>query len=129
MSKRILLCDDEIHIIRAAEFKLTRAGYVVECAADGELGWQAIQRCKPDLLITDCQMPRLSGLGLIERIRSTPETSDLLIYMLTAKGFELSPRDMAEKWNVLGIIAKPFSPREVVNVVNQALQMEPTAAT
>jgi DNA-binding response OmpR family regulator len=124
MSKRILLCDDEIHIIKAAEFKLSRAGYEVECAGDGEFGWQAIQRRKPDLLITDCQMPRLSGLGLIERIRTNPAYADLPIYMLTAKGFELSQSELMQKWNVLGIIAKPFSPREVLDLVNRTLNPE-----
>ena len=44
MGQRVLLCDDEIHIIRAAEIKLARAGYEVECASDGQEGWEAIQR-------------------------------------------------------------------------------------
>ena len=68
MSKRILLCDDEIHILRAAEFKFKRAGYEVVLAGDGEEGWERIQEQIPDIVITDCQMPRLSGLGLAERI-------------------------------------------------------------
>ena len=55
MTKRILLCDDEIHILRAAEFKLKKAGYDVCIAGDGEAAWEAIQRQKPDVLITDCQ--------------------------------------------------------------------------
>lgn len=129
MGKRVLLCDDEIHIIRAAEFKLSRAGYEVECAADGEFGWQAIQRRKPDLLITDCQMPRLSGLSLIERIRGNADLQDLPIYMLTAKGFELSQDELMAKWNVLGIIAKPFSPREVLDLVNKILNPELATTT
>ncbi|KKK62978.1 hypothetical protein LCGC14_2998950, partial [marine sediment metagenome] len=61
MSKRVLLCDDEIHILRAAEFKLKRAGYEVQTAGDGQEGWEAIEAQKPDILITDCQMPRLGG--------------------------------------------------------------------
>ncbi len=65
MTKRILLCDDEIHILRAAEFKLKKAGYDVRIASDGQEAWEAIQRQKPDILITDCQMPRLDGLGLV----------------------------------------------------------------
>jgi len=124
MSKRILLCDDEIHIIRAAEFKLTRAGFEVECVSDGQFGWEAIERQVPDLLITDCQMPRLSGLQLIERVRSNPASKDLPVMMLTAKGFELSPEEMARKWNVLAIIAKPFSPRELLRRVEELLAPE-----
>ncbi len=54
----VLLCDDELHILRAAEFKLSRAGYEVQCAGDGQEGWEAIQRRKPDILVTDLQMPQ-----------------------------------------------------------------------
>lgn len=128
MAKRILLCDDEIHILRAAEFKLKRAGYDVEIAGDGQEGWEAIQRQKPDMLITDCQMPRLDGLGLVARVRENPETADLPIFMLTAKGFELSHENLAEKWNVMAVIAKPFSPRELLQRVDSVLGVRRTVA-
>jgi two-component system, OmpR family, alkaline phosphatase synthesis response regulator PhoP len=118
MTKRILLCDDEIHILRAAEFKFKRAGYDVEIAGDGQEAWEAIERQTPDILITDCQMPRLDGFGLVERVRGNAATSDLPILMLTAKGFELSHRELTEKWNVLAVIAKPFSPRELLRRVD-----------
>ena len=124
MSKRVLLCDDEIHIIRAAEFKLARAGFDVECVSDGEFGWEAIERQPPDLLITDCQMPRMGGLELIERVGANPATKDLPVIMLTAKWFELSPEEMARQWNVLAIIAKPFSPRELLRRVEEVLAPE-----
>jgi DNA-binding response OmpR family regulator len=124
MSKRVLLCDDEVHIIRAAEFKLARAGFEVECVSDGQFGWEAIERQAPDMLITDCQMPRLSGLQLIERVRANPATKDLPVMMLTAKGFELSPEEMARQWNVLAIIAKPFSPRDLLRRVEEILTPE-----
>jgi two-component system, OmpR family, alkaline phosphatase synthesis response regulator PhoP len=121
MTKRILLCDDEIHILRAAEFKLKKAGYDVHIASDGQEAWEAIQNQKPDMLITDCQMPRLDGLGLVARVRENPETADLPIFMLTAKGFELSHDNLAKKWNVMAVIAKPFSPRELLQRVDTVL--------
>jgi DNA-binding response OmpR family regulator len=124
MAKRVLLCDDEIHIIRAAEFKLARAGFDVECVSDGQFGWEAIERQAPDLVITDCQMPRLGGLQLIERIRANPTLKDLPVMMLTAKGFELSSEEMAQRWNVLAIIAKPFSPRDLLRRVEEVLTPE-----
>jgi two-component system, OmpR family, alkaline phosphatase synthesis response regulator PhoP len=127
MSKRILLCDDEIHILRAAEFKFKRAGYDVEIAGDGQEAWEAIQRQTPDLLITDCQMPRMDGFSLVQKVRGNAATADLPILMLTAKGFELSHRELTEKWNVMAVIAKPFSPRELLKRVDDALQ-EQTAA-
>ncbi len=129
MPKRILLCDDEIHILRAAEFKLKRAGYDVQIAGDGEEGWEAVCRQKPDILITDYQMPRLDGFGLVKRIRENPETEDLPVLMLTAKGFELSHDEVAERWNVIAVIAKPFSPRELLQTVNRILEVEEPVAT
>ena len=70
--KRILLCDDDLHILRAAEFKFKRAGFEVLCADDGEEAWRLIHERRPDIVITDCQMPRLSGLELALRIKTEP---------------------------------------------------------
>ncbi len=122
MSKRILLCDDEIHILRAMEFKLKKAGYDVEITSDGEEAWEAIQNCKPDLLITDCQMPRLSGLELIGRLRNDPKAADLPVFMLTAKGYELSPELLFGQLRILRIVSKPFSPHELLDGVNDVFQ-------
>jgi two-component system alkaline phosphatase synthesis response regulator PhoP len=121
MAKRILLCDDEVHILRAAEFKLLRAGFDVVCASDGEEGWQRIQEARPDMIITDCQMPRLDGLGLAARIRGTPELNGLPIIMLTAKGYELSHGDVEREYGIMAVLAKPFSPRELLQYVHGVL--------
>lgn len=132
MPKRVMLCDDEVFILRAAEIKLRRAGYEVRIAGDGEEAWRQIQAQTPDLLVTDCQMPRLDGLGLIRRLRDHPATHDLPVFMLTAKGFELPRDDLARQYNVLGVIAKPFSPRELLEtierVVGPAQSEQPEAA-
>jgi two-component system alkaline phosphatase synthesis response regulator PhoP len=124
MPKRILLCDDEVHILRAAEFKLKRAGYDVQTASDGQEAWEHIQAQPPDIIITDCQMPRLDGLGLVQRVRENPNTQDLPVLMLTAKGFELSHEELADKWQILGVIAKPFSPRELLQTVDKILDAQ-----
>ena len=124
MSKRILLCDDEIHILRAMEFKLKKGGYEVEITCDGEEAWEAIQNRKPDLLITDCQMPRLSGLELIDRLRNNPQTADIPVFMLTAKGYELSQELLFDQLHVLRVLAKPFSPRELLQDVDAVMQQE-----
>lgn len=128
MSKRILLCDDELHILRAAEFKFKRAGYVVDCALDGEEAWQAIQRQRPDILVTDCQMPNLTGIELAARIFADPELRDLPVVMLTAKGFELSIDELRDEYGVLAILAKPFSPRALLKRVEQILEEHSTVA-
>ena len=124
MAKRVLLCDDEIHILRATEFKLKKAGYEVEITADGEEAWEAIQNQRPDLLITDCHMPRLNGLDLIARLRANPQTAEIPVIILTAKGYELAVETLYNEFHVLRVISKPFSPRELLQDVNTVLQQE-----
>jgi DNA-binding response OmpR family regulator len=118
----VLLCDDEVHILRAAEFKLKRAGFVVRCASDGMEAWELIQAECPDILITDCQMPRMDGMQLVQRVREDPRSARLPIIMLTAKGFELTHRELAERWGIAALLSKPFSPREILRCVEQVLE-------
>ena len=128
MAKRILLCDDEMHILRAAEFKFKRAGYDVVCASDGQEGWEQVLALRPDIVVTDCQMPRLNGLQLAERIKSTAETSALPVIMLSAKGFELSSQELREQFGIRCLMAKPFSPRELFARVEAVLAGEEVSA-
>lgn len=119
MTKKVLLCDDEIHILRAAELKVARAGYEVRIARDGQEAWEMIEQDLPDVLVTDVQMPRMDGFELSRRIRDCDVTRDLPILMLTAKGFELEQQELMEKWGIIDILAKPFSPRELVRLIDQ----------
>lgn len=125
MSYSVLLCDDEIPILRAAEFKIRKAGHDVRIASDGEEAWLRVQERMPDILVTDCQMPRLDGLGLIRRLRQHEATRNLPVLMLTAKGYELDREELAQKWNVLELIAKPFSPRALLDTITRVLDSEP----
>jgi DNA-binding response OmpR family regulator len=118
MTKKVLLCDDEIHILKAAELKVSRAGYDVRIARDGEQAWQMIQEDQPDVLVTDVQMPRCDGFQLSQRIRQDDRTRELPILMLTAKGFELEQQELMERWGIIDIVAKPFSPRELVRRID-----------
>ncbi|HLA83193.1 MAG TPA: response regulator [Thermoguttaceae bacterium] len=125
MTRKVLLCDDEIPILRAAEFKIKKAGYDVRVAGDGEEAWDMIRADCPDILVTDCQMPRLDGLGLVERLRAHEDTCDLPVLMLTAKGFELSEDELARRLKIRQLIAKPFSPRELLATIENILQEQP----
>ncbi|MBI3467377.1 MAG: response regulator [Planctomycetes bacterium] len=123
MQPQILVCDDEVHILRATEFKLRRAGYDVVTASDGEQAWETIQARCPDLLITDYQMPRLTGSELIQRLRASDDTRDLPVILLTGKEMELSREVVLEQWGVLAMLGKPFSPRELLQIVQNAVSV------
>lgn len=122
MAISVLFCDDEIHIIRAAEFKFVRAGFDVRCASDGEEGWQRVNERHPDIVITDCQMPRLDGLGLARRIHETPETTHIPVLMLTGKGFEIPRSDIWRDCGIVQVLPKPFSPRELLAKAQEILE-------
>lgn len=121
MAQKVLLCDDDCPILRAAEFKISRAGYEVRCAGDGQAAWELIQQWLPDILVTDLQMPRMDGFRLSQKLRDDPRTRHLPILMLTAKGFEAAHRQMAADCGVLAVLPKPFSPRELLQCIGQAL--------
>ncbi|GAB6165859.1 hypothetical protein JCM19992_18590 [Thermostilla marina] len=126
-AKKVLLCDDELPILKAAQFKLQRAGYTVLTAGDGEEGWEIIERESPAIVVTDYQMPRLDGLGLIRRMREHDSTRDVPTILLTAKGFELEESELREQYGVSALVAKPFSPRHILSLVEEIIG--PVAAT
>ncbi len=114
LQKTILLCDDEPAILKAAEFKLCSAGLRVLTANDGEAAWEIVCRDYPDLVISDCQMPRLDGIGLLRRLRGDARFAALPVILLTAKGFELDKSQLQDELNVMDVLPKPFSPREIL---------------
>ena len=118
---RILVCDDEPHIVHVVSTKLKNAGYDVVTAADGEEAFALAQECPPDLVITDYQMPLLSGLELCVKMRSTPVTSRVPAIMLTARGFSLQDDELSNT-NIKAVLPKPFSPREVLSQAKTILE-------
>jgi two-component system alkaline phosphatase synthesis response regulator PhoP len=122
MPKQILVCDDDLHIVAAAGFRLRSGGYDVIGAGDGEEAWEQIQNHVPDLLITDYCMPRLDGIELCKRIRDCERTRHLPIFLLTAKSLDRALPALADEFGVLDLIPKPFSPRDLLRRVDQALE-------
>ena len=129
MSHRIVVCDDEAHITRAISMKLTKAGFDVETAPDGQAGWEAVQREQPDMVITDYQMPRLDGIELSRRLQQDPATRSLPIILLTAKGFELDEEQLQAEAPSIRLFVKPFSPRELLDCVRELLERSETVDT
>jgi two-component system alkaline phosphatase synthesis response regulator PhoP len=120
MSKKILVADDEAHILHVMSMKLTNAGYTVLTAVDGGEALELCRAERPDLLITDYQMPVLSGLELSKQLRRLEPTRRMPILMLTARGFDIPAAEMAEA-GIADVLSKPFSPREVLDKVQQLL--------
>jgi two-component system, OmpR family, response regulator len=118
MTRRVLLVDDDPHIRQLLAFAFDKAGFAVEEAGDGEEALLCVARQAPDLVVLDINMPRMDGLEVCRRLRSSSEVPVLF----------LSSRD-DEFDRVLGIelgaddyVTKPFSPREVVARANAILR-------
>ena len=126
MAKKILVADDEAHILHVVSLKLRNAGFEVLTAVDGEEAAELCLAELPDLLITDFQMPYLTGLDLCRQLRAAPATRSIPAIMLTARGFDIEPEEMAEA-GIAAVLAKPFSPRELLECVNGLLKTSPVA--
>jgi len=126
-SFKVLVCDDEPHIVHVVSTKLKNNGFDVVTAGDGEEAFATAKSDAPDLVITDYQMPYLSGLELCARLRGDPDTCDIPVIMLTARGFSLSDESTQET-NIQKVLPKPFSPREVLACA-QAILGEPATAS
>lgn len=114
----VLMVDDETHILHVLSMKLRTAGYEVITAEDGEEGLElAIEYC-PDLVITDYQMPYMTGLRLCQELAQREATADIVVLMLTARAPQWGSQCLLQP-NLAGVITKPFSPREVVHRVRE----------
>ncbi len=120
MAKRILIVDDEPNIVTSLEFLMTRAGFEVESAADGEAALKAVARSLPDLVLLDIMLPRVNGFEVCEKLRADPRWRGVKIVMLTAKGRDTEvARGMALGADLY--VTKPFSTKELVAQVRQLL--------
>lgn len=124
---KILVVDDNPAMAAVISFNLRRSGFDIKTARNGREAWEMAREEAYDLIVTDHQMPEMTGVELCERLREQPQYSDTPIVMLTAKGLEI---DLAEMRTTLGISAalpKPFSPAEMVRTVHKCLEEACTA--
>lgn len=116
----ILVVDDESHILHVVSLKLQNAGYRVTTAEDGEEGLAVALDQNPDLIITDYQMPFMTGLELASELKQHEATRSTPVLMLTARGFRLAEH-LLTRTNIVSVLSKPFSPREVLERVQELL--------
>ena len=124
MSKSVLIADDEPNIVISLEYLLEQAGYRVIVARDGLEALEAIERERPDLVLLDVMLPRLSGFDVCQKIREDPALQGVRVMMLTAKGREVE----MSKGLALGAdvyVTKPFSTRELLAQVAEQLGAAP----
>ena len=122
--KKVLVVDDEIHIVHVVAIKLRNNGYEVISANNGSEAYELACDIMPDIIVTDYQMPVMSGMELVEKLRENVQTKDIPVIMLTARSFAIS-KEQQEQLQISDCLSKPFSPRELlVNIEDILYQRE-----
>ncbi|HTR59473.1 MAG TPA: response regulator [Casimicrobiaceae bacterium] len=124
MTKKILIADDEPSIVIALEFLLRRSGYEVQIARDGDEALRLVETMRPDLVLLDIMMPVKSGYEVCKELRERPESRDVKIIMLSAKGRDAE----VAKGLTVGAdiyVTKPFSTRDLMGRIHALLEELP----
>jgi two-component system chemotaxis response regulator CheY len=118
--RTVVYVEDERAVQRLVEFWLVDAGFTVHLAADGVEGLELVRSVRPDLVITDALMPRLSGDELVEMLRSDPDLADIPIIMATAAASPLRTQRMLAR-GCAAVLAKPLDEDSFLAAVRAAL--------
>ncbi|MET0026912.1 MAG: response regulator [Candidatus Thiodiazotropha sp.] len=119
--KQVLLVDDSTTILLSMGDILAKAGFNVEKASNGKEALSKLQGgLKPNLVITDLNMPMMNGLDLIKEARKLPGMRFTPILMLTTES-QLSMREEGKKAGATGWLVKPVQPDQLLGVVKQVV--------
>ncbi len=118
--KRILIADDESHILRILRFNLERAGYEIMTVEDGEAALETARAERPDLVILDVGMPGMTGVDVCRKLKGDDALDRTPVFLLTAHGQE-SDEQAGHAAGADRFFTKPFSPKEILREVRNAL--------
>ena len=120
MGKKIMIVDDSVSIRQMVHFTLKEAGYEIYECVDGSDAVYKVKLTKPDMFITDLNMPKMDGLELIKNLRAMAEFKFTPIIMLTTESQEEKKLE-GKKVGATGWIVKPFNPAQLIAVVKRVL--------
>ena len=127
MSK-IMVVEDDASLREIYSIRITAEGYDVVSAGDGEEALAVAVREKPDLILSDVMMPKISGFDMLDILRSTPETASIKVVMMTA----LSADDQRARGERLGadryLVKSQVGIEDVVNTIHEVLGDKPVVA-
>lgn len=124
--KKVLVVDDEIHIIHVVAIKLRNNGYEVISAENGIEAFELACEEKPDIIVTDFQMPAMTGIELVRKLRENEATKEIPVIMLTARGFAIED-EQKENLQISEFLSKPFSPKELLRSIDDILYQKAVA--
>jgi CheY-like chemotaxis protein len=118
--KKVLVVDNEIHIVHVVSIKLRNNGYEVIAAENGAEAFELAREKKPDIIVTDCQMPIMTGTELVKKLRENEETRKIPVIMLTARSLVLED-EQKDEMQISAFLSKPFSPKELLRTIEDIL--------
>jgi CheY-like chemotaxis protein len=118
--RKVLVVDDEIHIVHVIAIKLRNNGYEPITAGNGQEAYDLACRENPDIIIADYAMPVMTGLELLEKLRENETTRNIPFILLTARNFAIDDVNQ-QRLNVSQCITKPFSPKELLRNIEDIL--------
>jgi two-component system, chemotaxis family, chemotaxis protein CheY len=118
---KILVCEDNVALSGVICFNLVRAGFEVTSVGNGRLALDALEKGAFDLVLSDQQMPMMTGIQLCENTRQLPAHRHTPFILLTAKCMEIDFGQLQEKLRISAALPKPFSPSELINCIEEAL--------
>jgi len=121
LQPNVLIVEDEPPLVELLSYNLEKAGFQAQIARDGDEALLAVEERRPDLVLLDWMLPYVSGIEICRRIRRNPETRDLPIILLTARGEE-DDRIRGLDAGADDYVVKPFSPSELVARVRAVLR-------
>ena len=120
-NKKILIADDEVHIVQVVAMKFRNNGFEVVTADNGKEAYNLCCEENPDIIVTDYQMPGMTGIELVEKLRQKPEFADIPVILLTARGFAIED-EQKDRLRITECLSKPFSPKELLVRVESVLE-------
>lgn len=128
MSK-VMVVEDDASLREIYSIRITAEGYDVVSAGDGEEALAVAVREKPDLILSDVMMPKISGFDMLDILRSTPETANIKVVMMTA----LSADDQRARGERLGaeryLVKSQVGIEDVINTIHEVLGDKPTTTS
>jgi DNA-binding response OmpR family regulator len=116
----VLVIDDSPTILKVVQLVLTKAGFTVATAADGEAGLEAARTAKPDMILLDFVMPRMNGYQVCRTLASEAGLKDIPVVLMSAKGDQVGER-FVKVMGIVDYITKPFSPEAITAVVQHTI--------
>ncbi|MBR2989373.1 response regulator [Candidatus Saccharibacteria bacterium] len=124
---KVMLVEDDKSLREIYSIRLVAEGYEVVSAGDGEEALAMAVKERPDLIVSDVMMPKISGFDMLDILRSTPETKDIKVIMMTA----LSSEDQRQRGESLGankyLVKSQVGIEDVINAVHEVLEGDASA--